>query len=248
MKKKLSIVTLLTIVMTMCFGMTVFASPKTMPDGTVFDAEYYAKTYPDVTAVFGTDENALYQHYVTMGKAEGRHPVASADTKKATATASNTGTIKETPLSSTDILTLQADVISFMASRSESVAQEGNFVEYGSGLDGAVAKKWNSGTLPDYDTVSNFRTLFTKIFEYQVCEMNFSNPAITTKGDGIYVNDSDTYKTYYWSYPSLTNPKDSILFIMDMAKMDYEGFCNNSPYSFKKGDIVITVTTIKNVL
>lgn len=80
MKKKLSIVTLLTIVMTMCFGMTAFASPKTMPDGTVFDAEYYAKTYPDVTAVFGTDENALYQHYVTMGKAEGRHPVASAQT------------------------------------------------------------------------------------------------------------------------------------------------------------------------
>ena len=81
MKKKLSIVTLLTIVMTMCFGMTAFASPKTMPDGTVFDAEYYAKTYPDVTAVFGTDENALYQHYVTMGKAEGRK--ATGDTQTA---------------------------------------------------------------------------------------------------------------------------------------------------------------------
>ena len=63
MKKKLSIVTLLTIVMTMCFGMTAFASPKTMPDGTVFDAEYYAKTYPDVASAIGTDENALYQHY-----------------------------------------------------------------------------------------------------------------------------------------------------------------------------------------
>ena len=248
MKKKISLTLLLTVIMTMCFGMTAFASPKTMPDGTVFDAEYYAKTYPDVTAVFGTDENALYQHYVTMGKAEGRHPVAPADTKKTTATASNTGTIKEAPLSITDTLTLQADVISFMASRSESVAQEGNFVEAGSGPDGAIAKKWNSETFPDYDTVSNFRTLFTKIFEYQVCEMKFSNPAITTKGDGIYVNDSDSYKEYYWSYPSLTNPKDSILFIMDMAKKDYEGFCNGAPYSFKKGDIVITVTTLKNFL
>ena len=80
MKKKLSIVTLLTIVMTMCFGMTAFASPKTMPDGTVFDAEYYAKTYPDVVSAIGTDENALYQHYVMAGKAEGRHPVAPVQT------------------------------------------------------------------------------------------------------------------------------------------------------------------------
>ena len=60
----------------MCFGMTVFASPKTMPDGTVFDAEYYAKTYPDVVSAIGTDENALYQHYVMAGKAEGRKPLA----------------------------------------------------------------------------------------------------------------------------------------------------------------------------
>ena len=89
MKKKLSIVTLLTIVMTMCFGMTAFASPKTMPDGTVFDAEYYAKTYPDVSSAIGTDENALYQHYVMAGKAEGRHPVAPAQTTTSTTTASS---------------------------------------------------------------------------------------------------------------------------------------------------------------
>ena len=78
MKKKLLFTLLLTIVMTMCFGMTAFASPKTMPDGTVFDAEYYAKTYPDVASAIGTDENALYQHYATMGKAEGRKPIADA--------------------------------------------------------------------------------------------------------------------------------------------------------------------------
>lgn len=91
MKKKLSIVTLLTIVMTMCFGMTAFASPKTMPDGTVFDAEYYAKTYPDVVSAIGTDENALYQHYVMAGKAEGRHPVAPVQTteSKPSANSSN---------------------------------------------------------------------------------------------------------------------------------------------------------------
>ena len=57
-------------------GINVYAAPKTMADGTVFDAEYYAETYPDVKAAFGNDEAALYNHYVNFGKAEGRQPVA----------------------------------------------------------------------------------------------------------------------------------------------------------------------------
>lgn len=48
------------------------AAPETMPDGTIFDAEYYAQTYPDVANAVGTDRDALYNHYVTFGKAEGR--------------------------------------------------------------------------------------------------------------------------------------------------------------------------------
>ena len=57
-------------------GINAYAAPKTMADGTVFDAEYYAETYPDVKAAFGNDEAALYNHYVNFGKAEGRQPVA----------------------------------------------------------------------------------------------------------------------------------------------------------------------------
>ena len=57
-------------------GLTVFAEPEVMPDGTVFDAEYYAQANPDVAAAFGTDTAALYQHYVKYGKAEGRLPVS----------------------------------------------------------------------------------------------------------------------------------------------------------------------------
>lgn len=64
-------------------SMTAYAQPKTMPDGTVFDAEYYANTYPDVKAAYGNNEKALYNHYVKFGKAEGR---------KATATTSNATT------------------------------------------------------------------------------------------------------------------------------------------------------------
>ncbi len=50
------------------------AAPKTMADGGVFDAEFYAVQYPDVAAVFGTDENMLYMHYTLCGQAEGRLP------------------------------------------------------------------------------------------------------------------------------------------------------------------------------
>ena len=55
-----------------CGSLNVCAAPETMPDGTVFDAEYYAEQNPDVVAVVGTDKNALYQHYLACGIAEGR--------------------------------------------------------------------------------------------------------------------------------------------------------------------------------
>lgn len=59
--------------------MTVCAEPKAMPDGTIFDAEYYAENNPDVAAAFGTDENLLYQHYLGCGKIEGRKPYRDGD-------------------------------------------------------------------------------------------------------------------------------------------------------------------------
>ena len=54
----------------------VEAAPKTMPDGTVFDAEFYAASYPDVVAAFGNNADIMYVHYVLFGKAEGRLAVA----------------------------------------------------------------------------------------------------------------------------------------------------------------------------
>lgn len=38
-----------------------------------FDADYYAEQYPDIVEVCGTDEEALYEHYVTYGIKEGRN-------------------------------------------------------------------------------------------------------------------------------------------------------------------------------
>lgn len=56
------------------------AAPEIMPDGTVFDGEYYAANNPDVVAAMGTDTAALYAHYQVCGKTEGRlATAASAD-------------------------------------------------------------------------------------------------------------------------------------------------------------------------
>ena len=85
MKKRLLTLTL-AIAMLIGSSMTAYAAPKTMPDGTTFDAEYYANTYPDVKAALGTDETALYNHYVTYGKTEGRKPYADAQVAAPAAT------------------------------------------------------------------------------------------------------------------------------------------------------------------
>ncbi len=45
---------------------------KVMKDKTLFDPTFYAAAYPDVVAVFGTNENMLYNHYKKYGKKEGR--------------------------------------------------------------------------------------------------------------------------------------------------------------------------------
>ena len=71
MKKKLC--TMATIfALALASSITAFAAPEVMPDGGMFDAEYYAQNNPDVVAVFGTDKELLYSHYVNNGRAEGR--------------------------------------------------------------------------------------------------------------------------------------------------------------------------------
>lgn len=63
-------------------NMTVCAAPERMADGTIFDAAYYADTYPDVPAEVGTDPLALYQHYVSFGRSEGRSATDPADAEQ----------------------------------------------------------------------------------------------------------------------------------------------------------------------
>lgn len=45
----------------------------------IFDAGYYAACYPELAAVFGNNESALFNHFVTCGMAEGRQGSAEFD-------------------------------------------------------------------------------------------------------------------------------------------------------------------------
>lgn len=80
MRRKIKGFVIAALAAAMLFGTTLTseAAPKAMPDGQIFDAQFYAQNYPDVVAALGNDENMLYSHYVTFGKAEGRLPYAGA--------------------------------------------------------------------------------------------------------------------------------------------------------------------------
>ena len=78
MRKKIAMA-LLTAAFCAVSSMTAFAMPEQMPDGGVFDAEYYAEENPDVVAVMGNGKDALYQHYTLAGKNEGRLPGVAFD-------------------------------------------------------------------------------------------------------------------------------------------------------------------------
>lgn len=59
------------------------AAPVTMPDGNVFDPEYYAEQNPDVVVALGKNSDVLYRHYQLCGKAEGRLPYAQVPVQQA---------------------------------------------------------------------------------------------------------------------------------------------------------------------
>ena len=47
-----------------------------LADGTVFDPTYYATNNPDAVAAYGTSTEALLAHWLNVGRAQGRLPVA----------------------------------------------------------------------------------------------------------------------------------------------------------------------------
>jgi hypothetical protein len=59
--------------------LTAQAAVELMPNGDLFDPEYYAWQNPDVVAVVGNDIDKLYYHYKTYGETEGRQPYDAQD-------------------------------------------------------------------------------------------------------------------------------------------------------------------------
>ncbi len=63
--------------MAVAVGVLVFTPERAEAAGK-FDPAFYAATYPDVAAAVGMDAEALYVHYVSYGRLEGRVPYAGA--------------------------------------------------------------------------------------------------------------------------------------------------------------------------
>ena len=66
------------ILSTLCAALTISGFVAVPAEAAQFDPAFYGAAYPDVTAVFGTDAQALLNHYLTYGMAEGRFPAADA--------------------------------------------------------------------------------------------------------------------------------------------------------------------------
>lgn len=75
MKKKLLLATMAAVAV-LSSSISVCAAPQyLMPDGTVFDPEWYLEQNPDLASwPLGTSADALYQHYTLYGAQEGRKP------------------------------------------------------------------------------------------------------------------------------------------------------------------------------
>lgn len=68
-----------------------------------FDPVYYGTVYPDVAAAFGTDAEALYNHYITYGQKEGRLPYAGATGGETVTGIAGTATVSTDAPSQTDV-------------------------------------------------------------------------------------------------------------------------------------------------
>ncbi len=82
----------------------VYSEPEEMPDGVIFDSEYYAEKYPDVVEVLETtDTTALYTHYRTYGRFEGRFPTKEREESASLNKISENNIHKKTIVSDNDI-------------------------------------------------------------------------------------------------------------------------------------------------
>ncbi len=109
MKKITKLAAAMIILTVVTSGFPVYSEPETMSDGVIFDGEYYAEKYPDVVEVLQTDDTeALYDHYRTYGRQEGRFPTkereeAASQNAVSADTISRNDTVKKKAVSDNDV-------------------------------------------------------------------------------------------------------------------------------------------------
>ena len=62
---------ILLMAITITYKDEVRAQKNLMPDGTYFDAEYFADTNPNIASYFGSDEDTLFKYYSRYGRMQG---------------------------------------------------------------------------------------------------------------------------------------------------------------------------------
>lgn len=78
MKHKKIMVVFASVTLVSCGSLHVSAAA---PEGGIFDADYYTSAYADLQATFGNDRDALYDHFLQHGIAEGRQSSPTLDVR-----------------------------------------------------------------------------------------------------------------------------------------------------------------------
>ncbi|MCD8222656.1 MAG: hypothetical protein LUD07_10860 [Clostridiales bacterium] len=156
-----------------------YAAPNVMPDGQTFDAEYYAAVNPDVAAAIGTDEAALYNHYVQFGKAEGRLAYEGDTGNTESASENSENTAEEAENNTGSVITVTDEFL-------QNAAATHSYYKYLTAEQAAQADAVAKGIAesilsnPDYDTdLAKVRAAAIAVLSY------------TRKG--VYGNDAARY-------------------------------------------------------
>lgn len=167
----------LTAVTVTCSSLTAFAAPETMPDGTIFDAEYYAQAYPDVTAAIGTGRDALYNHYVTFGKAEGRYACAPDTAQSAVNPAENPISVQKNIIGTTPIEALV--YINYLPDFLLTDSRPTSLVDNARGIVGSEYEYDDYGNIISHKTAMNDSYSYIRDAEGRIIMINYKSPNVS---------------------------------------------------------------------
>lgn len=129
-----------------------------------FDPAFYGAAYPDVVAVFGTDPQALLNHYLAYGMAEGRFP--SADPASASAAATAQPAFQPVPI----------DQLANLSSLRKSMTDEEFALAYQAALNVVAPYVGLSREEQIYGITVTIRALFDSGMGYSMSTPHYNDP------------------------------------------------------------------------